>query len=1028
MTTPPFLMSLSTRRVRACMQLGLALVCLPNLILAVGTIVGFVHDAKLDNALSNARAVLDISGRQAVTGEDGTFVFPDVPAGSVKVHISYLGMQPQIITVDVADGRVTYRDIPMSRIEVSAGPSEVIKLEKFTVVADREESARDMAINDQLMSPNAKNVVALDEYGNRKGSIGQFLSFLPGVSIDYSGNNPMGASLRGFPPELTDISIDGAPMSTSQAEQRGQRLDEVSSLNISRVEVTKVPTPDRPASGLGGSINLISRSPFESKRRKFTYDIYGMYHSWQGLTLDGGPKGNLSYTTHQYNQPSVELTFLEPITNNLALTLGYSRYWEHKPGESGNKATDERPNWNIVDMFQRQSRWYSLNQVKVRTAAQIGLDWRMSPRDSISVRYWYQNPLLITDRLVFDVNYGAGAVGGPTYTQGSTTGVGTININKGSDKYTTTENNTTTIRYNHFGDVWKVASRFSYTDSSTEKLDFNRGFFNTTTTRITQAIIRGENIPASGGSIPTTYLAKTRTGQPIDIYDGGNYSIDRITSQQNFTNMERVSADLSFRRDFMLDFPLSIQLGSALDSSKRKNRVPYLAWNFRPNGKSDVASRRAGNFDLFDEEYLREAPTIFDNKVRWISGRKIFDLFETHPDWFVLDEVASHRTSVTNARQMEETISAGYLRTDFRLFNNRLWIVAGARYERTDISGRGPLIDPGAVYQRDAMGNYVLSNGNKVLITTDPLERAKLEYKELGASAKRSYDGVYPSINSTYAFTDSLLLRFGFAQTIGRPQIGTIIPGVTVSLPDAANPTIVVSNTGLKPWEATSFDVSLESYQIKGGIGSIGVFHKSIRDFFGRLQTPATPELLSLYGLSDEMAYDGYTISTMTNVGDARVRGLELSYRQSLYFLPYWARGLQVFANITRIDVDGSNLADFTGFSPKNVAMGISLIRPMYSIKLTYNFRDATRSGLEAPNAANGIPENTVMFEPVIERYGLDMQYNISKRLGLYLTMTDLRGFKQDSKRYAPDTPAYARTYFRQELGYFTTIGVRGEF
>lgn len=1002
--------------------------CLPAIASAGGTIIGYVRDARYGTALSNARVVMGALERQTVTGEDGAFVFSEVPSGSVEVSITYLGMRSQRLTIEVADGQVAYRDIQMSRVGESEESEEVIKLEKLTVVADREASARDMALNDQLMSPNTKNVVSLDEYGNRKGSIGEFLSFLPGVSIDYSGNNPMGASLRGFPAAMTDISIDGAPMSTSQSEERGQRLDEVSSLNISRVEVTKVPTPDRPASGLGGSINLIGRSPFESRRRKFTYDIYGMYHNRQGITLDGGPKGNLPYTTYRYNHPSVELTYLEPLSKNLALTLGYSRYWQHKPGESGLDQTDERPNWNIVNMFQRQSRWYSLNQIRVRTSAQVGIDWRFTQRDTLSIRYWYQNPLLVTDRLVFDVNYGAGATGGPTYTQGASNGVGTVNINKGADQYASTQNNTVTIRHDHNGSTWKFMSRLSYTDSSTEKLDMDKGFFSTITTRITQAIIRGDNIPVSGGSIPTAYTATTRSGQPIDLYDGGNYSIEKLTSQQTFTNMQRISGDLALTRDFNLRIPVSIKLGAAIDSSRRDNRRPYQGWDFRPHGKADITSRQARNFDVFDEEYLKEAPTIFDNKVRWPSEQKIYQLFQEHPDWFVFSETQAHSTSVVNTRKMEETISAGYLRADVRALNNRLWVVAGARYERTDIEGRGPLVDPGAIYQRDAAGNYVLSNGKRVLITTDPLEQIKLQYRELAASAKRNYDGLFPSVNATYSFTDKLLLRAGWAQTIGRPQVATIVPGVTITAPDAANPTITVSNTGLKPWRATSFDLSLESYQLKGGFGTIGIFQKSVRDFFGRLQTPATPELLALYGLSDELASDGYMISTMTNVGDAEVRGIELSYRQSLYFLPRWARGLQVFANLTKLSVEGSNMADFTGFSPKNIAMGISLIRPKYFVKLTYNYRGATRTGTEAPNVANGIPENTVTYSPVIERYGLDMQYNISKRIGLYLTMTNLKGFTHDSKRFAPDTPAYARTYFRQELGYYTTIGVRGEF
>src|SRR5699024_8947566 len=115
------------------------------------------------------------------------------------------------------------------------------------------------------------------------------------------------ASLRGFPSDFTGVSIDGVQMSSSFMEGRGQRLEEVSSVNISRVEVLKAPTPDVPASGLGGSINLISRSGFENRKRRFNYDVYGMYHSWQGITFDAGSKGDAAATSPSYNQPSVDL-------------------------------------------------------------------------------------------------------------------------------------------------------------------------------------------------------------------------------------------------------------------------------------------------------------------------------------------------------------------------------------------------------------------------------------------------------------------------------------------------------------------------------------------------------------------------------------------------------------------------------------------------------------------------------------------------------------------------------------------------
>lgn len=113
----------------------------------------------------------------------------------------------------------------------------------------------------------------------------------------------------------------------------------------------------------------------------------------------------------KYNQPSVELTLVQPWGNNFSLTLGFSRYWEHKPMESGTKSADEQPTWDLVNLVQRQSQWNSLNQVRIRRSAQAGFDWRIASSDTLTIRFWQQEPELATNRSVLGMNYGAGATG-----------------------------------------------------------------------------------------------------------------------------------------------------------------------------------------------------------------------------------------------------------------------------------------------------------------------------------------------------------------------------------------------------------------------------------------------------------------------------------------------------------------------------------------------------------------------------------------------------------------------------------------
>src|SRR6185295_3360489 len=223
-----------------------------------------------------------------------------------------------------------------------------------------------------------------------------------------------------------------------------------------------------------------------------------------------------------------------------------------------------------------------------------------------------------------------------------------------------------------------------------------------------------------------------------------------------------------------------------------------------------------------------------------------------------------------------------YLRADVRLLNNRLWLVGGVRFERTHDKGSGPLNDINAQYQHNANGSLVDGNATQagiqpVPLSTDALVLRKLRYKERAATSDQHYSGYYPSLNASYNITENLILRAAYAQTLGRPNINNIIPSTSISDASAANQVITVNNVGLKPWTAKSYDLSLESYQIKDGFGSIGIFQKSIKDFFSSVTTHATPELLELYGLESDPSLLNYNITTLTNGGDAKIQGMEFT-------------------------------------------------------------------------------------------------------------------------------------------------------
>lgn len=682
-------------------------------------------------ALVNARVTLGGTNQAVITDETGSYRLRGVPAGEARISVLYIGMEPQTATVIVSPGGVAQREFELTRPsgDRSLSPGEVVHLDAVTVVVDREMSAQAIAMNEQRYAPNLKNVVAIDEFGNRGlENVGEFLHFLPGVAVDVPGDSgPEALSLRGFPANNSGILLDGGELAGARGTTRTVDLRDVPFVNVSRIEVTKVPTPDLPANGLGGSVNLITKGGFENKRPVFSYDASTFFHSSNGLTFDWR-RHHVPAISPRYTEPSFNFSYLRPVNSALAFNIGYSRTWRLKPMDDGDETRNETPTWNLLGMFQRRSIWESLAQKYVTNAGQFGVDWRISPSATLSLGYQHREYSMFVTRSMLQVNFGTGATGNAQFTQGATPGVGTADQGTGNGWYEqVTEQDLFTLKYRHNGDAWRFDAFGSVSLADYVRKDIDNGFFMLAPSNLSNLVIRGEDLAPLG--IFRKFTAVTRTGVPVDIYDGGGYPITSATSAQNKNKTDKTGGRFDLARDFRGAVPVTIKLGAAVDRMHTDIRALPKTWNFVPNGASDVNSRLARNFDVFDEAFLATAPTLNGTPYREPSMKKVYDLFLQHPNWFVLDEPGAHQSKVTSSRELTETISAAYARADFRLLNDRLWLVGGVRFERTDAEGRGPLNDITAQYQRDANGNFILNAARqRVLITTDVLALRKLRF------------------------------------------------------------------------------------------------------------------------------------------------------------------------------------------------------------------------------------------------------------------------------------------------------------
>jgi len=82
--------------------------------------------------------------------------------------------------VSVGEGSTVLPDFNLSPVrDIGRDAERVVELEKFTVVADIEQSAQAIAMNEQRNSPSLKSVVAMDEYPEgSSGNLGEFLKYV----------------------------------------------------------------------------------------------------------------------------------------------------------------------------------------------------------------------------------------------------------------------------------------------------------------------------------------------------------------------------------------------------------------------------------------------------------------------------------------------------------------------------------------------------------------------------------------------------------------------------------------------------------------------------------------------------------------------------------------------------------------------------------------------------------------------------------------------------------------------------------
>lgn len=999
---------------------------------ASGMVTGRILNTTTGSYLNNARVEVSGGSVETFTDQHGYYRLTNVPTGAVRLTASYTGMAPASVELMLADRQALVQNFELKSV-LESGAAEAVKLNTFVVVADKEMADSAVALNEQRFARNLKSVLASDEFGNTtEGNIGEFAKFLPGVTVEWRGGDAVWFSMRGVPSNYTNVSFDGNRIASasSSVASRGFELEQVSINNVSRIEVSKSPTPDTPANSMGGAFNMVTKSAFERARPLLTYSVYLNGRDNAPRTLGDrqgparGPTGSI--------KPGGGFNWIVPVNSRFGFTVAgmqsnvrapfYSEAMSWLPDGLNPPAGYTRPANN--DPYLARFRYTDGPKDTTRTSISGSIDFKPTANSVLTLRhqYGYYDSSFINHNLTFDVGQAATSWS-PGFTQGAV-GRGSVSF-AGRQGRKTGGTYLSSVLYRHSGPVWNFELNGGYSRATNTYRDIEKGFFEGATIALSNVTVRFDDIAYRGA--PARITVSNPDGSRVDPYRLSSYQMTatRTVIQASEDGMQTASVKLRRAFDFRAG-TLETMVGAGLERNVRDIRFPLRAsWTYLgPDLIANNADNRAGAF--VHELYSLRPQRLGQPLTQWPNRWAIYDYYRANPAQFVFNEVEAWQNLVADSKRIDETVSHAFVRGDLKLLRNRLIITGGARFERTDDEGLGPLVDPNLAYARDAAGNLRRdAAGRLVPLITIPLNIARLTRIERGSRVERSYDGYYPSLNATYNLTENVLVRAAYAKTLGRPDYANIIPGLTVPDASTTSQTLTLNNTALDPWTANNYDVALEYYFPGNGFLTAGVFRKDLSNFFGAITTPVTPEFLALYNL-DSVEYQSFLLATQVNAGAGRLTGFEISYRQALRFLPRWARGIQVFANYTRQRVEGGPQADFAEFVPETINSGITVARGKFLLKLSSNLRGDRLPTLVTAATA---PANTSVRTLKEHKVDVTAEYQFLKQLSLYAAMSNVLGDANRNQRYAPTTPDYARP--PTVAGYYgrlVTVGIKGQF
>ncbi len=806
----------------------LLLIVLPALVsfesLAQGsfTLFGKVEDAFTREPLIGATISVEQSDLGTITDTNGAFRLAGIGKEQAVIRISFIGYQDYLLKPDFSKSPLVEANIRLTPVSIALNVVEV----------QGKAEGQIRALVEQKKAESIKNIVSAEQIATFPDmNAAEVMQRIPGITLQRDQGEGRFVQLRGTPPELTNFNVNGEQIPSPQGGVRYVGMDIIPADQIDFIEVSKVMTPDMDADGIGGSVNVKTKEAAGEKpelravlaggynhlRKTPNYQLqftYGQRFGRFGFNL------NSSYFQNNQGSDNIEYEFVKgPFFGSQ--NAGVNNFF--------------------VQYREVQFRHYDIT--RTRLSVSPTLDFKFNEHSFLYLRAMYNN---FRDdetrrRLIYELD---DALSETYYLYGGV-------VHDIKDRLKEQELSTLSLGGEHqIGKVTLDYQLFYAYAQESEPDRLEAAFENP-----------GQAIAISLDTTDREYprIMFPNPANAVNATNYGKFTLDELLLE------ERLVRDKNFTPRVNLTWPYSI-------STSSKGYVKFGGKIRMKDKRRDIRSQDFGAYTPQSTLYPGVGPalslvTVDDGfretnllnkgyQLEYMPSPVILrEFYETYPQLFVFDRVATRSQSYGEDYKAKEKIFAAYgmFRHDF----GRHMLLGGGRYEKTVI---------------DYQGALVVLDGKR-LVGVDTL------------IDQRTHVFFLPQLQWKYSIHENLNIRAAITYTYSRPNFDDVLP-----YREQDREEVKYGNPDLKYPRSTNLDFLVERYFGKGLVTG-GVFYKAIDDFvffFKRFAHEGDPKDFSLV-----------EITKAINGNKATVYGAELQAQFKLSFLPGFLRQFGIYTNYT---------------------------------------------------------------------------------------------------------------------------------